>query len=33
MEAVRNEEFYTIETTWVFTKKVHASGKEKEKAR
>ena len=33
MEAVNNKDFHTIETTWVFTKKIHASGKEKEKAR
>ena len=33
MEAVNNEDVHTIETTWVFTKKIHASGKEKEKAR
>ena len=33
METVNNEDFHTIETTWVFTKKIHASGKEKEKAR
>ena len=33
METVNNEDFHTTETTWVFTKKIHASGKEKEKAR
>ena len=33
MEAVNNNDFHTIETTWVFTKKIHAPGKEKEKAR
>ena len=33
VESVRNEDFHTIETSWVFTKKVHASGKEKEKPR
>ena len=33
MGSVKNEEFHTIDTTWVFTKKVHASGKEKERPR
>ena len=33
MEAVRNEDFHTIDTTWLFTKKVHAWGKDNEKAR
>ena len=33
MEAVNNEDFHTIETTCVLTKKIHASGKEIKKAR
>ena len=33
MEAVNNEDFHTIETTWVFTKKIHASRKKKGKPR
>ena len=32
-DGVRKEGLNTIDTTWVFTKKVHASGKENEKAR
>ena len=33
MEAVNNEDFHSTKTTWVFTKKIHALRKEKEKAR
>ena len=33
IEAVNNKNFHTTEMTWVFTKKIKASGKEKEKAR
>ena len=33
METVNNKDFHTIETTWVFTKKTHASAQEKENAR
>ena len=33
MEAVKDKDFQTIRTRSVFTKRVHASGKEKEKAR